>query len=117
MSTSITNHGIFITGHPLPEAVYIPATTPDDDTDGWLLDIPQAQLILDAWESAPAPADDVLRGWERFEIGLFVTTLAMEGEITISGWESVAGSDGTDIYSTGSMPFDFEVTAARRPNN
>jgi hypothetical protein len=110
MSSSPATQGIFITGHPLTEAVYIPNPSPDEGDEGqWLLNIPQAEIVLDAWASAPA-AEDVIRNWERFEIGLLVTALAMEGEINISGWESVTGSDGTDIYSTGSMPFDFEIS-------
>lgn len=102
---------IAITGYPLPEPVIIHDITPDGiiHPDGWLLDHADAAQLLDAWLNAPTDEDDVAREWAYSESGLFVTALHMEGEIGLAFWESASGSDGTDVYSTRNMPFDFDI--------
>ncbi|HRN28949.1 MAG TPA: hypothetical protein PK781_01555 [Terrimesophilobacter sp.] len=102
---------IAISGYPLPEPVIIYDITPDGliHPDGWLLDHADVAQLLRTWRDAPTDEDDVTREWAYSESGLFVTALYMEGEIGIAFWESARGSDGTDVYSTQNMPFDFDI--------
>lgn len=101
---------ITITGYPLPEPVTIPAVQPDETIhgDGYLLAPAQTRQLLDAWKDAPGGAD-VVRDWIYSEAGLFVTALHLDEEISLSIWEAAIGSNGTDLYSTTTMPFDFDV--------
>jgi hypothetical protein len=106
---------ITITGYPLPAPVRVQAE-PDEHIfgDGWLLTQRHAQTLVAAWADAPTdPApdgtDDVRRAWDYCELGLFITALHLDGELGISHWESVTGSEGTDLYSTTMMPFDFTI--------
>lgn len=105
-------HTITIAGHPLPTPVKIANVTRDGflDDESWLLTKEQAAILLDAWKEAPTVGTDIIREWERFEIGLIATSLTMDGTTNISGWEAADGADGTDSYSTANMPFDFSVT-------
>lgn len=109
---------ITIIGYPLPAPVVLDAM-PDDHIheDGWLLTASQARILLDAWRNAPAEDPDVVRTWEYAEIGLFVTALHLDSEIDLSIWESAIGSDGDDLYSTLTMPFDFDITAEPADDN
>jgi hypothetical protein len=104
---------ITITGCPLPEPVTIPAAQPDETIhgDGYLLTPTQTRQLLSAWKDAPGESD-VGREWIYAEAGLFVTALHLGEEITLSIWEAAIGSDGTDLYSTTTMPFDFNVQEA-----
>ena len=103
---------ISFTGCPLPSPVVIEKVT-ECETYGephWSLTRDQARQLLEAWCDAPRAKDsDTYRAFEIFEIGLIVTALHLDGETTLSGWESATGSHGTDIYSTENMPFDFEI--------
>lgn len=104
---------IVITGFPYPSPVVIDDVS-ECDTHGsphWGLTRGPAGQLLDAWTSARG-GEDVCRSFEIFEIGLIATALYLDGEINMSGWESATGSDGTDIYSTANMPFDFEIEPA-----
>ena len=105
-----------ITGHPLPEPVVIDGAAADEGIlgTGWLLTQPQAQRIVAAWAEAPpdlSPTgeDDVRRAWHYSPLGLFVTALILDGELSLSEWESAFGSEGDDRYSTTQMPFDFDI--------
>ena len=102
---------IAITGYPIPGSVTIANARPDESIhgEGWLLDPEQVTHLLDAWKHAPTGNTDVRRDWAYYEIGMFVTVLHMDEEISISGWESAIGSDGDDLYSTVTMPFDFDI--------
>lgn len=113
---TIRRHTISITGRPLPAPVTVDNVERDDTIhgDGWLLTAPQAARLLDAWKTAPTGNDtDVIREWVYSESGVFLTALCMDGEVSLSVWESATGSDGDDIYSTLIMPFDFHIGAAR----
>lgn len=110
---TIRRHKISITGHPLPAPVTIHNAEPDKTIhgDGWLLTVTQAARLLDAWKNAPTGNDsDLIREWVYCESGVFVTALCMDGEVGLSVWESATGTDGDDIYSTVTMPFDFHTT-------
>lgn len=102
---------ITISGYPLPGTVTISNARPDEHIhgEGWLLDLEQATHLLDAWQHAPTGHSDVARAWAYYEVGMIVTALHLDGEVTISGWESAIGSDGADLYSTVNMPFDFDI--------
>jgi len=101
-----------ISGHPLRRTVRIDHPRPDTAIEGtfWLLDVEQVARLLDAWKSAPGGDSDVRREWAYYDYGLFVCVLLIDGEIVMSSWEVATGSDGTDLYSTASMPFDFTIT-------
>ncbi|MGO1852358.1 MAG: hypothetical protein ACTIKQ_04530 [Microbacterium sp.] len=108
---------ITISGYPLPAPLTLDAE-PDDYIfdEGWLLTHDETQRLIEAWCDAPtAPApngeDDVRRIWSYSELGLFVTVLYLDGELGIDHWESAIGSEGTDLYSTTMMPFDFDISA------
>ena len=104
---------ISFTGCPLPSPVVIEKVT-ECETYGephWSLTRDQARQLLEAWCESPREEDGDHRTFEIFEIGLIVTALYLDGETTLSGWESTSGSDGTDAYSTENMPFDFEIAA------
>ncbi len=107
---------ITVTGYPLAEPVTIEQAQPDTEIHGpgWLLSISQAVAILDAWKHAPRGDSDVVREWRYSAAGLFVTALYIDGDVVLSLWESATGSDGTDLYATATMPFDFETTEATR---
>ena len=102
---------ITITGYPLPDPVIIHDIRLDNliHADGWLLDHEDAVRLLDAWRDAPTDEDDVRREWIYSESGVFVTALYLDGEVGLALWESARGSDGTDVYSTRDMPFDFDI--------
>lgn len=106
---------ITISGYPLPAPITLTAE-PDDYIigDGFLLDHDETQRLIEAWcdaptEPAPNGEDDVRRTWSYSELGLFVTVLYLDGELSIDHWESAIGSEGTDLYSTTQMPFDFTI--------
>lgn len=103
---------IEVSGYPLPGKVTIrnPRPETDDERTGWLLDVEQAVHLLDAWKHAPGGDTDVCREWVHYDVGLFVTVLYLDGEISISSWELYADNDGTVWYPTMTMPFNFIVT-------
>lgn len=106
---------IKISGYPLTEPLTLRAEKDEHIIgEGFLLDIDETRRIIETWCNAPThPApngeDDVRRSWSYSELGLFVTVLYMDGELTMEHWESASGSEGTDQYSTTQMPFDFTV--------
>lgn len=105
---------ISIAGYPLPTPVTLTNVARDCfiDDESWLLTRNQASILLNAWKEAPAANTDVIREWERFEIGLIATALTMDGTTNIGGWEAADGSDGSDTYSTANMPFDFTIATS-----
>jgi hypothetical protein len=107
---------ITVTGYPLSDPVTIRDAQPDHTIhgEGWLLGVEQAMRLLDAWTDAPTADSDVVRDWTYSESGVFVTALYLDGELGQSIWESAAGSDGDDVYSTVTMPFDFDVEEQNR---
>lgn len=113
-------HTISIAGYPLATPVTLTNVARDCfiEDESWLLTRDQASILLNAWKEAPAADTDVIREWERFEIGLIATALTMDGTTNISGWEAADRSDGSDTYSTANMPFDFTIAASTvEPNN
>lgn len=108
---------ITISGYPLPAPITLTAEADDYIVgEGFLLDHDETQRLIEAWCDAPsdlAPngADDVRRTWSYSELGLFVTVLYLDGELSIDHWESAIGSEGTDLNSTTQMPFDFTIHA------
>lgn len=106
---------IKISGYPLTAPITLRAEKDEHIIgEGFLLDIDETCRLIEAWCDAPthpAPGgeEDVHRSWSYSELGLFVTVLYMDGELTMDHWESATGSDGTDLYSTTQMPFDFTV--------
>ena len=106
---------ITIIGYPLRGEVTIRDPRPDIDVHGagWLLDVEQVVHLLDAWKHSPGGDSDVVREWVYYDVGLFVTVLYLDCEISVSSWEAATGSDGTDLYSTVTMPFDFTVRPTR----
>ncbi|OJX65521.1 MAG: hypothetical protein BGO95_10695 [Micrococcales bacterium 73-13] len=102
---------IQITGYPLPAPVIIHDPAPDAfmRAGHWLLDHEDAARLLTAWRDALTDEADVRREWAYSESGLFATALYLDGELSVALWESATGSDGTDVYSTATIPFDFEV--------
>lgn len=114
---------ITISGYPLITALTL-AAEPDDYLigDGFLIDHDDAQRLIEAWCNAPTdPApngdDDVCRSWSYSELGLFITVLYLDGELSIDHWESADGSEGSGVYSTTTMPFDFTITPATESEN
>ncbi|MGO1506710.1 MAG: hypothetical protein ACTHW5_01545 [Microbacterium sp.] len=109
---------ITISGYPLPAPVTLDADIDDHIFgSGWLLAHDDAQKLIEAWCDAPTDLspdgnDDVRRTWSYSELGLFVTVLSLDGELSIDHWESAEGSEGYDIYSTTTMPFDFTIHPA-----
>ena len=101
---------IIVTGYPLPAPVTFHDTQPDHAIhgEGWLLGVGDAMRLLEAWKDAPGESD-VTRDWMYSGCGVLVTALYFDGEMSLSVWESAIGSDGADLYSTVTMPFDFEV--------
>lgn len=109
---------ITISGYPLPVPITLTAEKDGHIIgEGFLLDHDETQRLIEAWCDAPtafAPngEDDVRRTWSYSELGLFITVLHLDGELSIDHWESAIGSEGTDLYSTTQMPFDFTVHPA-----
>lgn len=107
---------ITISGYPLPAPLTLDAEADEHLIgEGWLLSRDDTERLIDAWceaptDPAPSGEDDVRRSWSYCELGLFITVLYLDGELSIEHWESADGSEGTDIYSTTMMPFDFTIT-------
>lgn len=116
LTTAAATKTISISGYPLIEPVTIRNACPDDSIhgSGWMLSLSEAVQLLNAWKQAPTDHSDVLREWRYSASGLFATALYLDEDISLSFWESTVGSDGTDRYSTETMPFDFEVQETPR---
>ena len=104
---------ITISGHPLPGTLAIVGAIPDETIygEGWLLNPTQAMHLLDLWKHAPTGDGDAVRDWAYSDSSVFVTALYLDGELGMAVWDSATGSDGTDLYSTTTMPFDFDICA------
>ena len=85
------------------------------DDSHWLLTKSQATDLLAAWCAADRtdggdfPDDDLVRAYHYSPLGIFVTALHMDGELTTDEWESAYGMDDFDLYSTSQIPFDVEI--------
>ena len=103
---------IQISGYPLEETLTFENAPVDHylDENHWLLTKSQAEDLLTAWRDAETEGvDDLVRAYHYSPLGVFVTALHMDHELTTSEWESAYGADDFDLYSTSQLPFDFTV--------
>lgn len=104
---------IQISGHPLETPLRFDDVTTDtfENPAHWLLTQPQAARLVQSWREAPTEEVGHSRASVYSQLGVFVTALYIEGELTTDEWESVAGSGDAqnDLYSTSTMPFDFTI--------
>ena len=108
---------IQISGHPLASPMTFTNVTTDIHIDDshWLLTKAQATDLLTAWRDADRtsggefPDSDLQRAFHYSPMGIFVTALHMDGELTLDEWESAYGMDDFDVYSTSQIPLDVEI--------
>lgn len=106
---------IQITGYPLENPLTFTDVKVDEyiDDKHWLLTRAQAEDLLIAWRDAEtAGADDLVRSYHYSPVGIFVTALHMDHELTMDEWESAYGADDFDLYSTSQIPLDVEIIVA-----
>lgn len=111
-----------------PELIRLEVPDENPYDEGYLLSPSDVEEILIAWRDWPKE-DDIIRGYEFQEDNEWLATaLVMDGELTISLWESTENEHEWDpdnwnggvtaAYSTSMWPFDFtieEVTEEERP--
>lgn len=108
---------IQISGHPLKSPMTFSDVTVDEylDENHWLLTRAQAEDLIVAWRDAERiPECDCCDGklWAAYRyhpMGIFMTALYLEHELTMDEWESAYGADDFDLYSTSQVPFEVEI--------
>lgn len=84
---------------------------------GGLLNIDQAAYILGFWaygDYTRRGNRGVIREWRYSARGLFIIALNIDDELKLATWESSARLNGADLYSTTTLPLDFDVKKVRR---